>query len=147
MTYQIRDSFILNGENYLLVHIQPKGHRWFSPYHYGFNPYYNCTACWSGYQCSYTIKDNILYLTTLNINNKGDNYPIFEGVVANTTNPYWHFNASYNDIFLDFKFTGKVLIAKDVNVNIKMLKKWNIKMYSFLTYLLPLELPKRLVFL
>ena len=34
-----------------------------------------------------------------------------------------------------------------VNVNIKMLKKWNIKMYSFLTYLLPLELPKRLVFL
>ena len=113
MTYQIRDTFILNGKTYYIEQIKRTGRGWFSPYHYGFRPYHNCTACWSGYQCCYATSEGKLLLINLNINNKNDDYPTFMGIPANTKNPYWHFNASYNNILLDFKFTGKILIAKD----------------------------------
>ena len=113
MTYQIRDTFILNGKTYFIEQIKTTGRSWFNPYHYGFRPYHNCTACWRGYQCCYAMSEGKLLLINLNINNQNDDYPIFMEVTANTKSPYWHFNASYNNVFFNFKFTGKILIAKD----------------------------------
>lgn len=113
MTYQIRDTFILNGKEFDIEQIIQKSNKWFSPYQYGFIPYYKCTACWRGYHCCYAIKEGRLYLVTLNINNKNDEYPKFMEIEANTINPAEWFKATYNNVFLDFKFTGKIILSRD----------------------------------
>ena len=113
MTYQLRDTFILNGQEYGIEQIISNNYSWFNPYHYGFSPYYTCTACWRGYQCCYAINEGRLNLITLNINNNGDKYPTFKKIEADIIKSHNWFSASYNNIFFDFKVTGKVIVAKD----------------------------------
>ena len=53
----------------------------------------------------------------------------------------------YEQMRLEMHFGRRWDLQVDVNVNIKMFKKWKIKMYSFPTFIPQLVPPYRLAFL
>jgi hypothetical protein len=65
MTEQIPDGFEYEGRNYSIVDVDGDG--LFNLMQYEMKPVSWCTACWSGYLCTYKIQHQTLYLNTLEV--------------------------------------------------------------------------------
>lgn len=79
MTKQIVDQIIYEGERHLPLSISGKGLP--HPRDFGLNPFTISTACWRGFYCQYTVRDNRLWLTHLVVRDITE-YPPISGVHA-----------------------------------------------------------------
>jgi hypothetical protein len=87
MTKQIPDKVIYKGQEFILAGL--KGHGLFKPVDFDILPEMMgfATACYRGYFCKYECSDNQLFLAELSvIQNTPDNFPLIEGVSAETDN-------------------------------------------------------------
>lgn len=71
MTYQTPDTIIFKRKKYELARVNGSG--LFNPADYGIRPRMQSTACWRGFQCTYTIRKSLLHLATatIGIDNEG----------------------------------------------------------------------------
>lgn len=96
MTYQKPDTVIYKRKQYALARVNGAG--LFNPVDYGIRPRMLSTACWRGFQCTYTIKRSILYLT--------------KAIIGIDKNGIWD-ELCMNDMPDPIKFTGGLLLAND----------------------------------
>jgi len=78
MTAQISDHVIYADHTYQVIGV--KGSWLPQPQDYGLTPTMMSTACYRGYYCDYTVRDNALLLTHLVVRTPDDNAPPIEGV-------------------------------------------------------------------
>lgn len=79
MTKQFADAIYYNNERHLPISMSGKGLP--HPHDYGLDPDMRSTACYRGFYCNYTIRQNYLWLTHLVVGHDGD-YPQIGGVDA-----------------------------------------------------------------
>lgn len=121
MTAQISDRFKYEGKDYSLVAITNplKVH----PSDFGIKPALMSTACWRGFYCTYSVKDNRLHLETMTVRTEDGKYPKINGVTAVPvsrelqfyekmerpyTGPY-----QYENLSMLIDFSGKILLGSD----------------------------------
>jgi hypothetical protein len=118
MTAQIHDSFIFKDQEYSIVGVNGQG--LFDPVQYGLNPLGLCSACWRGYLCQYSLKENLLHLNWLRINigsSNSNNSDVKEWPVINGVHPtkppedYPIFDSIYQNLNLPIKFSGGILLG------------------------------------
>jgi len=120
MTAQIPDTFLLDDQEYSIVGVN--GGELFKTQDFGLNPFSPMTACWRGYICQYRLRDNRLVLNKLKIYLKtyGSSGSVdLQGPVINNVQPsfrpppkYEDFNNFYDELNLEIKFTGGILIGQ-----------------------------------
>ncbi len=79
MTKQIVDQIIYEGERHRPLSISGKGLP--HPRDFGLRPGMMSTACWRGFYCEYTVRQDQLWLTHLVVHHDGE-YPPIAGVNA-----------------------------------------------------------------
>ena len=79
MTKQIVDVVYHNSERLFPLSISGTGLP--HPRDYGLHPFMISTACWRGFYCEYTIREDRLWLTRLVVRHDGE-YPVIDGVKA-----------------------------------------------------------------
>jgi hypothetical protein len=113
MTAQIGDRFEYNGRRY--AYVMKSDNIGFHPREYGITPSFACTACWAGYWCEYSIKEEGLFLKNLFVNSMDDNYPDIEGVSVSCgerENLVMGHHV-YRNVNKHMKYTGKLLLGND----------------------------------
>jgi len=119
MTAQIHDSFLFKDQEYSIVGVNGKG--LFDPLDYDLRPQGLCSACWRGYLCQYTVKENQMQLRWLRINldSSGQNSSEFNpGPVINGISPgkphedYPIFDTVYQNLDLTIAFNGGILLGE-----------------------------------
>ncbi len=118
MTAQVPDRFEFEGHQYALVGGEEE--QLFDPEQFGLQPEGRCTACWRGYQCWYTVKDDRLLLSRLEVT-LGDYIeagmfiskmgPEFNGVRPIRPKGFSFHNNLYDQPDIEIKHTGGILIA------------------------------------
>jgi hypothetical protein len=78
MTAQISDRVIYREQDYQFV--GAKGSGLPHPVQFGLTPKMMSTACYRGFYCDYTVRDDRLLLTHLVVRSADDHYPIIDGV-------------------------------------------------------------------
>lgn len=134
MTRQFHEKFELDGKIYEIVNFK---RNWFRPILYGLKSRKVCTACWSGYLGYYGVKDGTLYLIDLRISTENDVYPRLNGVERTRLSKDNLFAAHYKNVFLDFKFTGKVVLGRDIDIKClqgEFIDPWMYKEVKELTF-------------
>jgi hypothetical protein len=118
MTAQFPDTFLLNDREFSIVGV--RGGELFDPQSIGVKPVPTCSACWRGYVCQYSIKDNKLILDTLRISlgyHEGNKFlpqrgPQINGVQLIIPNEkHMLFDNLYERLDLNVQFTGGVLLG------------------------------------
>lgn len=122
MTAQIGDSFIYDGNAYVIV-AESLGKELFSPSEYGLKPTPFSTACRNGYWCNYEISD-ALYLQNLFIHCSNGKYPDINGKSVNIPPKYDRKKQAvesllfgdngyriYGNLNLKILYTGKILVG------------------------------------
>ncbi len=119
MTAQIADRYAYEGKEYSIVAFseQPP----FLPQLYGLEPQRESTACWSGYWCTYAVKDGCLVLRKLHMHNSSGNFPPLNGREATFRRfendpPVWYeenTSADYENVELFLPYTGRILLGND----------------------------------
>lgn len=112
MTAQIGDRFKYEGVNYTTVARTAALN--FHPMDYGILPRSICTACWGGFFCEYSIKNDQLMLDNLFINSADDKYPEINGVLPSVNTrtgerEEYFGHKVYRGLKLNFPYTGKIL--------------------------------------
>jgi hypothetical protein len=79
VTKQIVDVVYYNNERLFPLSISGKGLP--HPKDFGLHPFMISTACWRGFYCEYTIREDRLWLTRLVAQHDGE-YPVIDGVKA-----------------------------------------------------------------
>ena len=114
MTGQVDDSICYNGEYYSIS--AKKGGDLFTPESMGIETEGISSACWHGYACSYSIRDNGLYLDSLEIGfAPGHEVAEIFGIKLEKLKDKFsfcgdHFAENINHLM---PFTGSLLIARD----------------------------------
>lgn len=122
MTVQIPDKFKFNSKIYDLLQ-EDEDIFLFNPHDYGFDAYDKASFCWKGHLSTYSIKDNKLVLSKLEINNtdkvklnnENPKRGILLSIIYNTKlgSMIDGFDYKYNNINLDIDYTGTLLIGRD----------------------------------
>lgn len=107
MTAQISDTFLFNGESYVLLGLT--GSSLVSPEQFGMDPEMLHTACYRGFYASYTFSDNTLYLSELTLRERNGNYLPIGNVQPETT----EYDATYRNLQEPIPFTGNLQLGKD----------------------------------
>ncbi|MBN2228335.1 MAG: hypothetical protein JW779_02005 [Candidatus Thorarchaeota archaeon] len=107
MTGQVSDEFRYNSETYALVGIDGEG--LYTAHDLGLEARPASTACWRGYQMVYDCRDGKLVLDMMNVNTHN---PISINGVEPTKGD-WMFSHIYENLNLQTKFTGSILLGKD----------------------------------
>jgi hypothetical protein len=110
MTAQMPDVVRHNDEEYVLVGV--KGRGLFSPKDFGMTPVSVLTSCYRGYWTEYTCDGGGLWLTEMTVSAQGNRYGEIGGVepMVERVPP----TARYEGIRVQSRFTGRLLIAKDL---------------------------------
>ena len=114
MTYQIRDSLLLNNAEWHLEECIGKG--WFTPEDFGIDVAgASSTACYRGYCCAFNVIDNVLSLTKLQIHLDESNLLPLNGVLPVKAKHFFdaNFPNSYQNIQLPILFTGGFIIGQN----------------------------------
>lgn len=120
MTAQMSDGFLLNDTKFSVAGINGKG--LFNPEQFGLHPVGTCTACWRGYVCLYSLKDDKLLLDELELSLVDFNGqevastvgPAINGVEPSVPkNEHAIFNNIYKNLNLNINFTGGLLIGRE----------------------------------
>ena len=133
MTAQRKDTYYYNDARY--SHIIHQGNWPFHPEGYGLIPSSRCSASVRGYWVDYVIDDGKLYVDTLCIYTKGEEYPPVNGIAVSepryevfekefrrsgkTVKEVIKFDLDfghrrYCNLGIEVPFTGQLLIGKDV---------------------------------
>ena len=107
MTGQIPDHFIYNDKEYSLVGLE--GDELFFPQDYGMETKSPHTACWRGYVITYGLLDNKLVVKNADIFT--DKPKAINNVKPKSEDN--SFKQFYQDVNLELKFTGSIIIACD----------------------------------
>ncbi len=112
MTGQIPDKLIYNKNSYSIVGLKGEGLP--SPFDYGLEPVSPHTANWRGFIMTYSIAENSLFVSEMNISVKDlkKKPPLINGVNPETKKE-GIFHLLYKNLKLKTQYTGKILIAKD----------------------------------
>ena len=114
MTAQIPDQFRYEGEAYDLVGLD--GGTLYEPLDFGITTKMASTACWRGYQMFYDCKNGVLILDAMHTRSD-DKIPV-NGVTPKESmegDPIGFFNTFYENLGLKTKFTGSLLLARDLS--------------------------------
>ena len=133
MTAQISDTVIYQGRKFSLAGIN--GDDLFDPEQIGLEVMMISTACWAGFYCTYTIKDDCLLLTKLTVGLTGDDReaaergdgPIHFGVHPRRDRlsssqydpqtkewaPHTYWSDWYYDLAYPIEFSGELTIGTD----------------------------------
>ncbi len=78
MTQQAKPHLYFHEQEYLIIKISDKYafSDFFKPKDYGFSPFCTDTSCWSGFKCQYSILDNNLFITNVEINESTEFKPL-----------------------------------------------------------------------
>ncbi|HUL30393.1 MAG TPA: hypothetical protein VLZ03_08045 [Thermodesulfobacteriota bacterium] len=107
MTGQIHDRFFFKGDEYSLIGM--KGGNLASPEQFGMEPVMLHTACYRGFFAKYELTGEGLYLRSLTLREKNENYLPIEGI-----NPIKQaYQATYDGLNVAIRFSGKLRFAKD----------------------------------
>ena len=81
MTQQAKPHLYFHEQEYLIIKISDKYafSDFFNPKDYGFSPFCTDTSCWSGFKCQYSILDNNLFITNVEINESTEFKPLLFG--------------------------------------------------------------------
>ena len=96
MTMQATDTVNYRKKEYYLIDIE-KGKQLINPYDYKNNPEKTIeisSACWRGYEATYEIKDNKLYLSTIN-GDECNSLLSFTGVLLIVRDANGYFNTDF----------------------------------------------------
>jgi hypothetical protein len=119
MTAQIHDSFLFNDKEYSIVGVNGDG--LFDPFDFQLRPLGLCSACWRGYLCQYTLKDNKILIKWLRINlehsdqnqSEFNQWPVINGVSPGKPHEdYPMFDTVYQNLDLPIAFSGGILLAE-----------------------------------
>jgi hypothetical protein len=120
MTVQIPDTFVDRREIFELVAVRGERSILFHPEDIGINVEGSCTSCcWSGYFTQYIVKDDRLYLESLNIDLSDVEKDVdrlsqifnkSQGFLPKKGFGNW---VTYEDIEYTIDFTGVILIANN----------------------------------
>ncbi len=113
MTDQIRDTLLLNDEEWHLE--ECSGNGWFTPENFGVDVVgASSTACYRGYCCTFSVIDNILLLTKLQISLDERNLLPLNGITPVKAKQFFHaeFPYSYQDAQLPILFTGGLVAGQ-----------------------------------
>jgi hypothetical protein len=120
MTAQIPDRLLIDGQEYAIAAIQ--GEEPFKPSALGLTTVAAGTACWRGYLCGYRVADGRLVLDrlSLRLGHLGDpTRPPPPAPEINGVSPVVPedgrslFNAVYENLGLELKFTGRIHAGQD----------------------------------
>ena len=110
MTAQIHDTFQLNEKSFSIVGVN--GQELFDPHSLGVRTVPAITSCWRGFVSHYKIHENQLILDKLQMSLGPEKGPIINGVSpSDSDNGFRAFNNVYEQMGLEIKFTGGLLIA------------------------------------
>lgn len=120
MTAQIPDEYIYDEKEYSIVAMSEPIN--FNPKEYGLNPIMLSTDCRRGYQCTYLIKDDNIFLNKLYVSTMGENvdFPSINGIKPNVfeakkDSGFYHLN--YDNINKEIEYTGKILLGSEFDFN------------------------------
>ena len=109
-TGQIADTFLFKGEKYSLI---GKTHGALThPKQFGMTPVMISTGCYRGYYATYNLTDTNLFLRDLTLREKYEEYLPINDVEPDTESK--KYQASYHNLKVEVKFTGKIRLAKDL---------------------------------
>jgi len=109
MTAQIADSVLYAASDWALAGIN--GEPLFDPNAFGFKLRSAHTACWRGYVCTYSIRDDALLLETLTVATDGAP-PVLFGRPPRPEEKSLGFTACYEAVAHPVPFTGGLLLAR-----------------------------------
>jgi hypothetical protein len=112
MTAQASEYIRCSDKRYAIAAIE---NEWpFQPQAYGFTPKMMSTACWRGYQCTYCVTDDRLYLDSLRIN-IGNLAPREWLGVTPTKGKFFRYDGGweYNGVALPISYSGGVVLGHD----------------------------------
>jgi hypothetical protein len=102
------DTFIYNGKAYELF--EPKGEELITPQDYGMNPIGMWSCCWRGFESTYEINCEGLFLTNMTINGEvKEGYKSIGGIEPEIDN---NDIANYKGLRLLTPFTGKLKLGR-----------------------------------
>lgn len=118
MTAQITDKVLYQGEKHEIVGIKGKG--LINPTNFGLEPVMIHTACYRGFYLQYSVLNDKLLLTRMNVNDGSDSYPPISGIEATVL--YYDTRDGekmernervYEGLRVPVPFSGGLLIARD----------------------------------
>jgi len=112
MTAQISDIIFYSNNQYSIVALEKELP--FHPKNYGLEPQPVSTACYRGYYCEYSLIENQLVLSKLNIGLKEDK-PAINGIQPQKgkhfeTSGFWE----YNDLNIPIDYSGGMVIGSQL---------------------------------
>src|SRR5262245_26127009 len=104
MTAQMPDTLLIENESYDIVRMS--GEELITPEQFGMRPHFLHTACWRGYNNTYSIVQNSLFLLEMVVGSAV--YLPINGIVAT--------NGKYSNLHLRVSFTGGLLAGNEICV-------------------------------
>jgi hypothetical protein len=118
MTVQIPDTFLYNGEHYALILLN--GERLITPEDYGMKPKAWHTACWQGFYSTYEITNDGLFLKEMTIGKVDGSLKPIQGIMPTPDESSSIDGFSYKGLHIFTKFTGRMLLARDFILDLRM---------------------------
>jgi len=145
MTAQMHDRAIFQGKEFDLVGVN--GLELFNPEKFEIKTAGISSACWRGFLCQYTIRENALTLDNLQVSSGHLGRTKFSPKkcpVINNISPFYTedrgspFNNMYENLNLKMEFTGGILIADSfiykLGVNMGFHPAWKYRLIYELTF-------------
>ena len=107
MTAQISDTVLYQGKEYSIIGLS--GGDLICPEQFGMEPKMMSTACYRGYYATYELTEKALYLRSLTLCEKNNNYLPIEGIMPENE----EYQATYHNLNVLVPFTGKLRLARD----------------------------------
>ncbi len=106
MTAQISDTILYQGKEYSIIGLS--GDDLICPEQFGMEPEMMSTACYRGYYATYELTEKALYLRSLTLREKHNNYLPIQGIMPESE----EYQATYHNLNVLVPFTGKLRLAR-----------------------------------
>lgn len=110
MSSQIPDTFIWNGEEYDFL-LAENIDSLFEPRAYGLNPSSFSSDCWKGFVVHFSLENDRICVSKLDVNCDDGNYPVINGVAAYVDDDDYHV---YKNLNLMPAYTGTITLGKEL---------------------------------
>ncbi|MBR4749060.1 MAG: hypothetical protein IK083_05770 [Abditibacteriota bacterium] len=112
MTMQRADPFRWKGKNYVFLGADDV-YSLFDPEKYGLElGEARCSCCWKGFNISFSVRRNRLFICSLDVCCAEDKYPVINGVTAKENSMGCH---EYKGLDIPTEYTGKIVIGDELD--------------------------------